>query len=291
MRDYAKVAPSFWTGRTGRALRGNAEAQIVAMYLMTCPHANMIGVFTCPLIYIAHETGLPLEGASKGLQSLIEAGFCSYEADLELVWVHEMARFQIGDSLKPTDNRTAGVRNEYDRIPRSLIRQGFHARYRHVYHLLDEVFEEEKTEAPSKPLVSQEQEQEIEQEQEQDKSSSSSNGSTTPRVNPPPLPPVPEPSEQAQRIGLVCRLLRSKGVTCSPGQFAGKYQGLENHSDDDFHLAVQTLIDRGETSIGIGLVAAVLGDITEGRRRPGGSPRKKPAVNDLPTSYTPSGRL
>lgn len=289
MRDYAKVAPSFWTGRTGRALRGNAEAQIVAMYLMTCPHANMIGVFTCPLIYIAHETGLPLEGASKGLQSLIEAGFCSYEADLELVWVHEMARFQIGDSLKPTDNRTAGVRNEYDRIPRSLIRRGFHARYRHVYHLLDEVFEEEKTEAPSKPLVSQEQEQEIEQEQEQDKSSSSSNVSETPHER----PPLPQPSEQTKRIGLVCRLLRSKGVNCNPAQFAGKHQGLENHSDDDFHLAVQTLIDRGEKSIGLSLVALVLGDITAARQqataRP--APLRKASVNKLPTTYTPSGRL
>lgn len=99
------------------------------------------------------------------------------------------------------------------------------------------------------------------------KPSSSSNGSTTPRENPP-LPPPPEPSAQAKRIGLVCRLLRSKGVACNPSQFAGKYQGLESHSDDDFHLAVQTLIDRGETSIGIGLVAAVLGDITASRQRP-----------------------
>ena len=120
-------------------------------------------------------------------------------------------------------------------------------------------------------------------------SSSSSNVLETPRER----PPLPQPSEQTKRIGLVCRLLRSRGVNCNPAQFAGKHQGLENHSDDDFHLAVQTLIDRGEKSIGLSLVALVLGDITAARQqataRP--APLRKASVNKLPTTYTPSGRL
>lgn len=119
--------------------------------------------------------------------------------------------------------------------------------------------------------------------------SSSSNVLETPHER----PPLPQPSEQTKRIGLVCRLLRSKGVNCNPAQFAGKHQGLENHSDDDFHLAVQTLIDRGEKSIGLSLVALVLGDITAARQqataRP--APLRKASVNKLPTTYTPSGRL
>lgn len=87
----------------------------------------------------------------------------------------------------------------------------------------------------------------------------------------PSLPPLPEASEAVQRIGLVCRLLRSHGINCNPGQFQGKYRGLENHTDDDFHLAIQTLKDRGEQSIGIGLVAAVLGDIALQRQQPVGT--------------------
>lgn len=298
MRDYAKVAPTFWTGRTGRQLRSNPEAQIVAMYLMTCPHANMIGVFHCPLIYISHETGLPLEGASKGLQSLIEAGFCSFEADIELVWVHEMARFQAGDSLKANDNRVTGIRKAFESIPQSLIRQGFHRRYREAFHLPEEVFEQRPFEAPSKPLRSQEQEQEQKQEQEQEqeqeqKSGSSSSDSTHSRdpSREKPLPPLSGPSDQVQRIGYVCRLLRAMGVACSPAQFQGNYRGLENASDDDFHLAVQTLKDRGKLRIGLGLVAAVIGDLEAARVAadpPAGSPipsgRSKPADFD-PTEF------
>lgn len=71
------------------------QTQIVAMYLMTSPHSNMIGVFHCPILYIAHETGSPLEGATEGLKKLIEGGFCTYEEDSETIWVHQMANFQI----------------------------------------------------------------------------------------------------------------------------------------------------------------------------------------------------
>ena len=59
MRDYAKVSPQFWIGKTGKAIKkAGPEATIVALYLMTCPHANMIGLYYVPLMYIAHETGL-----------------------------------------------------------------------------------------------------------------------------------------------------------------------------------------------------------------------------------------
>ena len=72
MRDYATVAPQFWLGKTGRELRKKgAEAQVVSFYLMTSPHANMLGLYYLPILYIAHETGLGLEGASKGLNSCL----------------------------------------------------------------------------------------------------------------------------------------------------------------------------------------------------------------------------
>src|SRR5690625_3120250 len=104
MRDYGKVAPQFWTGSTGKELRAHGhEAVIVGLYLMTSPHANMIGLYYLPVLYIAHETGLGLEGARKGLQRACEAGFCTYDDTSEYVFVHAMARFQIAHSWKPAD--------------------------------------------------------------------------------------------------------------------------------------------------------------------------------------------
>jgi hypothetical protein len=161
MRDYAKVAPQFWTGTTGKALKlAGPEAVIVGMYLMTSPHANMIGLYYCPLIYIAHDTGLGLEGASKGLQSAIEAGFCTFEAETDFVFVHAFAEYQIGTALDPKDLRVKGVVNELAKVPKGQCWQSFRARYAVPFNLPVPGVDNK---APSKPLRSQEQKQEQKQ--------------------------------------------------------------------------------------------------------------------------------
>ncbi|HBS3752219.1 TPA: DNA-binding protein [Klebsiella pneumoniae] len=169
MRDYATVAPQFWLGKTGRELRKKgAEAQVVSFYLMTSPHANMLGLYYLPILYIAHETGLGLEGASKGLKSTIEAGFCSYDEDTEMVWVHEMAAYQVGKALKPGDNRCAGVRSEYASLSENPFLSSFYERYKDDFHLNVKRESCPTPEGASKGLGSQDQEQDQEQDQDKD---------------------------------------------------------------------------------------------------------------------------
>ncbi len=163
MRDYAKVMPSFWIGQSGKKLRGDVDAQLLALYLMTSPHANMIGVYHCPILYMAHETGLSHEGASKALARLIEAGFCYYEEGSETVFVCRMAAFQIDESLKPNDKRVLGVIKDWQNIDSEEIRHRFFAIYSESFHLPNEEKTASPLQAPCKPLRSQEQEQEQEQ--------------------------------------------------------------------------------------------------------------------------------
>lgn len=188
MRDYGKVSPRFWTGKTGKALRGDQEAQLLALYLMTSPHANMIGVFHCPIMYMAHETGLPIEGASKALQRLESIGFCTFDAEEELVWVHEMAAHQVGERLSPKDKQVIGIQRQFEQLPEGQIRRGFLARYASDYHLAvpmeEETEEARPSEAPSETLGSQEQEQEQEQEV-------NTNGARAPVVSLPAADPCP----------------------------------------------------------------------------------------------------
>lgn len=170
MRDYAKVSPQFWIGQTGKKLRQSGmEAQIVAMYLMTSPHANMLGLFYCPEMFIAHETGLGIEGACKGLQRCQEAGFCEYDKASEVVWVFEMATYQIADELTGKDLRIKGVQNEYDALPENPYLARFFEKYSGAFKMTScrgiTAETQSPFKAPSKPLASQEQEQEQEQEQ------------------------------------------------------------------------------------------------------------------------------
>jgi hypothetical protein len=168
MRDYSKVGPQFWIGKTGKALRKQGlESQMVALYLLTSPHANMLGLYYVPQTFIAHETGMGMEGATKGLQGCIEAGFCHYDEDSEMVWVIEMARFQIADQLKDKDLRSKGVQSEYDSLPDNPYLAAFFDMYSSAFCMSSKRGIESPLQAPPKPLASQEQEQEQEQKQEQ----------------------------------------------------------------------------------------------------------------------------
>ena len=158
MREYGSISPRFWIGETGKLLRGDPEAQVLALYLMTSPHANMIGIFHCPILYMAHETGLSLEGASKALTRLIQAGFCTYDEPSETVFVIRMAAHQIGERLKADDKRVLGVRREVDRIQVQALREKFVDLYAESFHLERKPLPS-PSKAPPKQLTRQEQEQ------------------------------------------------------------------------------------------------------------------------------------
>lgn len=191
MRDYGMVSPRFWIGETGRKLRKLPDAQRVAMYLLTAPMADMTGVFYCPVATILNDVGAPceplaypskglstpsegdltpldrgFEGVKKALLTLQELGFCVYDFESEYVFVKEMARWQIAPKLKPSDNRSKGLRKTVENMPKPM-RARFIARYNKDFSLgFDEEIEEKPAsplEAPLEPLRSQEQEQEQEQ--------------------------------------------------------------------------------------------------------------------------------
>ncbi len=136
MREYAKVAPGFWTGESGRKIRAaGPEALVVALYLVTGPHANMIGLYYLPVPFIAHETGLSIDAVTEALERLVHIGFVCLDTERELVWVREMARFQVAERLKPADKRVTGIQTLLERIPDTPLRRPFLERYRGAFHL------------------------------------------------------------------------------------------------------------------------------------------------------------
>jgi hypothetical protein len=142
------VGPGFWNGKTGKALKAKGpEAVIVALYLMTCQHSNMLGLYYVHPAYIAVDTGLGLEGATKGLAGAMEAGFCHFDEASEVVWVVEMAAYQIADQLDPKDLRCKGVQRDYDALPENPFLPMFYERYGRPLHMT-------RCRGESKPLAS-----------------------------------------------------------------------------------------------------------------------------------------
>lgn len=194
MRKYSSITPKFWIGKTGRKLRGDISAKLVAAYLLSCPNNDMTGVFYCPLCQISAETGLPLEAPSvplpspfqgplKGIREALETlqreDFAIYDYESEYVFVKKMALFQIAPELKPTDKRVTGIRTAIESMPDNF-KYLFIKEYNECFNLgfkdipspeiqefgvqtqEEEELPSSPIEAPSKALRCQEQEQEQE---------------------------------------------------------------------------------------------------------------------------------
>ena len=154
MRDYAKIRPVFWTRGTGKKLRGDPEAQVVALYLMSAPLSHMTGLYYLPFPTLCHETGLSPEAAHRALGLLEEDGFARLDEDADLVFVPNMAREQIAESLKAGDNRVVGVMRHLQDFDKHPFCKGFAERYEGPFSLPRSPYEgpsEPPTQGPSGP--------------------------------------------------------------------------------------------------------------------------------------------
>jgi hypothetical protein len=139
MRAYSRVAPQFWTGSTGRALRlAGRDAQLLALYLVTCPAALMTGVFYLPFPTLCHDTGIRPARARAALEVLRRENFAEYDFEASVVWVPEMARCQVGRDPKPDDKRIKGFLRELEAAPHPVFVAKFIEKYREPFQLDEE---------------------------------------------------------------------------------------------------------------------------------------------------------
>lgn len=186
MRDFARITSAFWTGETGRRLRGDPATQVVAAYLVTAPTSNALGLYYLPRATIVHDTGLSLKQVQRALDRLVGESFAQYDEHTAHVWIVEMARFQIG-TLKSLDKRVSWVQRELERYNKTPFFDSFMSKYRTLFHLekgasegLPGGFGGASTSAPSLSggaSASARVEQELRQESEQEREHSAPFGS------------------------------------------------------------------------------------------------------------------
>lgn len=218
MRSYAKVSPRFWTGAIGLRLRGDPIAQTLALYLVTCEHSNLAGLYRLPVAYVCNDIGLPEDKIRGALGKLVEVGFCKYDEDTQRVWIIEHLRHELGGGhLKPKDNRgkaLAGILADHEV---SCLASEFRDRYD-----LQRDFD-----GASKPPRSQEQEQEQDQEHEQEQ-----DAALPPGILPPAL------LDAHQKARAVC------GLNGAPNsEWLGKIRADARYRDLDL---VEQLLSFGE---------------------------------------------
>src|ERR1019366_9430059 len=99
MGEGRKVLPEIWEGETGMDLRSlGPEVQLIALYLMTAPRSHQSGLYKLSMVTMAEHTGMQqnFQRAEENLRKLIEAGFAQYDVKQQIVYIPNMARYQIG---------------------------------------------------------------------------------------------------------------------------------------------------------------------------------------------------
>ncbi|HCW3117062.1 TPA: hypothetical protein OXC75_004979 [Citrobacter amalonaticus] len=169
MRDYGKVHTSFWISDGMR--RVSDDARLLALYLLTGQHTNMIGCFRLPDGYVSEDLSWTPERVSKGFDELSSNGFAT--RDFSSKWVL-IRNFLSWNSIENPNQGIAALRL-FDQVPDKSTVKPELAR---VLSLAISHISKAKlkgSERVLEPFLNQEQEQE----QEQDKDSSG-HGSATP---------------------------------------------------------------------------------------------------------------
>lgn len=84
MRDYGKVYSTFWSSPTTAPL--SDDGKILALYLLTCAHSTIAGIFRLPDGYVSEDLGWPVERVQKGLAELLSNGFANRCDSTKWLW-------------------------------------------------------------------------------------------------------------------------------------------------------------------------------------------------------------
>lgn len=96
MTKHVKIPVTLWQGQYGEQIRQlELHTRYLALYLMTSPAINMVGVYRLPFEQIAKDTGLSVHVIGKAMAELERAGICRYEEKYQCVWVCDFLEWQL----------------------------------------------------------------------------------------------------------------------------------------------------------------------------------------------------
>jgi hypothetical protein len=104
MRDYGKVYTLFWTSEDVLAM--TEDERTLALYLLTCPHGNMLGCFRLPSAYASEDLKWTVERVSKGFSGLVAKGYI-YRCERSF-WVVILRYMKWNQFENPNVGKAAG---------------------------------------------------------------------------------------------------------------------------------------------------------------------------------------
>jgi len=158
---FRKVYPLIWHDERFQELA--AEEKLVALYVLTCPQSNRIGLFRFSVAEAAECLGMVPETFAKRFERVVSVLNWGFDKRRKVVFIPTWWKYNTPDN----PNTLKGNLADLDEVPQGELTQQFAANLAYLNPNLHETFRERLanvTETMPKPSLNQEQEQEQEQE-------------------------------------------------------------------------------------------------------------------------------
>lgn len=103
MKAFGKIDSQFWTDKDLRSISQNAR--YLALYLPSCPHGDMLGVFKLPFVYAIADLQWEEAQLLEPLQELADIEYLTFNEEHEFVCLNEFQQ-----STPPTNSNQVAAR-------------------------------------------------------------------------------------------------------------------------------------------------------------------------------------
>jgi len=215
MRDYGKVFSRIWESTDFRSL--SEDGRTLALYLLTCQHGTIAGVFRVPDGYASEDLQWDVERVAEGFRNLAAKGFATRCNDTKWVWLHKFLEWNPPEN---PNQRKAAAKVAMS-VPDQCTWKSAFMRVSGDFLGIEVPAEPNPSETVSEPLPNQYQEQYQEQEQKQEEKKPPRKRSATPDLACP-----SDVAEQVWADWLTLRKKKSAPVTATVIEGAVEQAGL-----------------------------------------------------------------
>ncbi len=151
MRDYGRVHSAFWSSGTTRGM--SEDARHLALYLLTCPHGTIAGVFRLPDGYACEDLQWSSERVREGFVELFRNGFANRCETTKWVWIAK--HFEWNPLENPNQRKSAA--RIFAQVPDNCVWKADYTRDCGVFLGMQDESPGNRSETLSKPFPNQEQ--------------------------------------------------------------------------------------------------------------------------------------
>jgi hypothetical protein len=126
---YTRIDELIW--KDAKLKKISNESKLLFIYLLSCQHRNVLGLYSLPKYYVQGDLGYPLATVSKGLLELFNNGFITYDEESETVLVNNFLKYNPLEN----PNQVKGALKVMPTIPKTQL----------FYKLIDVIKSSENT--------------------------------------------------------------------------------------------------------------------------------------------------